>query len=76
MESSVDLFGVQSNRDGGANVVLNKFLKNLLDYWCEGNWKIVIQTRGFIVLRHRDDEVGTTEVVRDSLKIEVNKPAS
>ncbi len=43
---------------------------------------IVIQARGFIVLRHRDDdiyflkEVGTTEVPSDSLNIEVNKPAS
>ncbi len=26
------------------------------DYWCEGNWTIVIQARGFIVLRHRDDD--------------------
>ncbi len=39
------------------------------------------QARGFIVLRHRMmmdflKEVGTTEVARDSLKIEVNKPAS
>ncbi len=41
---------------------------------------IVIQTRGFTVLRHRDDdsflkEVGTTEVARDSLKMDVNKPS-
>ncbi len=43
---------VQSNRDGGANVVLNKSLKNLNDYWCEGNWTIVIQARGW----HRDDD--------------------
>ncbi len=47
----------------------------------EGNWAIVIQARGFTVLRHRDDDrflkgVGTTEVARDSLKVEVNKPAS
>ncbi len=33
---------VQSNRDGEANVVLYKPLKNLHDYWCEGNWTIVI----------------------------------
>ncbi len=46
---------VQSNRDGGANVALNKSLKNLHDYRCEGHWSIVIQARGFIVLRHRDD---------------------
>ncbi len=31
MASSVDLLG-QSNRDGGANVALNKSLKNLHDY--------------------------------------------
>ncbi len=30
--------------------------KNLHDYWCEGHWTIVIQARGFIVLRHRDDD--------------------
>ncbi len=55
MASSVDLLGrlgklkrVQSNRDGGANVALNKSLKNLHDYWCEGHWTIVIQARGFI----------------------------
>ncbi len=47
---------VQSNRDGGANVVLYKSLKNLHDYLCEGNWTIVIQARGCIVLRHRDDD--------------------
>ncbi len=47
---------VQSNRDGWANVALNKSLKNLHDYWCEGHWSIVIQARGFIVLRHRDDD--------------------
>ncbi len=41
---------------------------------------IVIQARGFIVLRHTDDDrfflkgEGTTEVARDSVKIEVNKP--
>ncbi len=38
---------VQSNRDGGANVVLYKSLKNLHDCRCEGNWTIVIQARGF-----------------------------
>ncbi len=47
---------VQSNRDGGANVFLYNALKNLHDYCCEGNWTIVIQARGFIVLRHRDDD--------------------
>ncbi len=47
---------VQSNRDGGANVALNKSLKNLHDYRCEGHWTIVIQARGFTVLRHRDDD--------------------
>ncbi len=57
-------------------MALNKSLKNLHDYRCEGHWTIVIQARGFIVLRHRDDDgffkgVGTTEVARDSLKIEV-----
>ncbi len=60
MASSVDLLGklkrVQGNRDGGANVALNKSLKNLHDYWYEGNWTIVIQARGFTVLRHRDDD--------------------
>ncbi len=61
--------------------LLNKSLKNLHDYRCEGHWTIVIQARGFTVLRHRDDmdflkEVGTTEVARDSLKIEVNRPAA
>ncbi len=55
MASSVDLFR-QSNRDGGANVVLYKSLKNLHDCRCEGNWTIVIHARGFIVLRHRDDD--------------------
>ncbi len=29
------LKGVQSNRDGGANVALNKSLKHLHDYWCQ-----------------------------------------
>ncbi len=29
-------------------------LKNLHDCRCEGNWTIVIQARGFTVLRHRD----------------------
>ncbi len=62
-------------------MALNKSLKNLHDYRCEGHWSIIIQARGFLVFRHRDDdgffkEVGTTEVARDSLKIEVNKPAS
>ncbi len=47
---------VQSNRDGGANVVLYESLKNLHDYWCERKWTIVIQARGFTVLRHRDDD--------------------
>ncbi len=42
---------VQSIRDVGANVVIY-----LHDYCCEGNWTIVIQTRGLIVLRHRDDD--------------------
>ncbi len=63
MASSVDRLGaigklkrVQRIRDGGANVVLYKSFKNLHDYWCEGNWTIVIQTRGFTVLRHRDDD--------------------
>ncbi len=56
MASSVDLLErklkrVQSNRDGGANVALNKSLKNLHDYRCEGHWTIVIQARGFIVLK-------------------------
>ncbi len=42
---------------------------------------IVIQARGLTILRHRDDdiflkEVGTTEVARNSLKMDVNKPAS
>ncbi len=72
---------VQSSRNGEANVVLYKSLKNPHDCWCEGNWTIVIQARGFTVLRHRDYNrflkgVGTTEVARDSLKMEVNKPAS
>ncbi len=68
------------NRDGGANMVLYNSLKNLHDYWCKGNRTIVIQARGFIVLRHTDDDrffltgEGTTEVARDSVKIEVNKP--
>ncbi len=44
---------VQGNRDGEANVALYKSLKNLHDY-C--NWTIVIQARGFIILRHRDDD--------------------
>ncbi len=62
-------------------MALNKSLKNLHDYRCEGHWTIVIQARGFIVLRHRDDDgffkgCGTTEVARDSLNIEVNNPAS
>ncbi len=63
MASSVDidiraigkLKRVQSNRNGGANVDLYKSLKNLHDYLCKGNWTLVIQARGFIVLRHRDD---------------------
>ncbi len=37
-------------------MALNKSLKNLHDYRCEGHWSIVIQARGFIVLRHRDDD--------------------
>ncbi len=37
-------------------VALNKSLKNLHDYRCEGHWSIVIQARGFIVLRYRDDD--------------------
>ncbi len=37
-------------------MALNKSLKNLHDYRCEGHWTIVIQARGFIVLRHRDDD--------------------
>ncbi len=79
--AKVKLKRVQSSRDEGANVFLYNSLLNLHDYWCEGNWTIVIQARGFIVLRHRDityflKGVGTTEVARDSLKIEVNKPAS
>ncbi len=49
MASPVDLFG-KTNRDGGANVVFYKSLKNLHD------WTIVIQARGFIFLRHRDDD--------------------
>ncbi len=56
---------LQSNRDGGANVFFYKSLKNLHDYWCEGNWTMVIQARGFTVLKHRDyflKEVGTKEV--------------
>ncbi len=48
---------VQCNRGGGANVVLYKPLKHLHDYGCEGNWVIVIQARGFIVLRHRVDDI-------------------
>ncbi len=81
MASSVDLFG-RCNRDGGANAVLYKSLKTFMTKNCEGNWTILIQARGFIVLRHRDDdsfflkEVGTTEVARDSLKMDLNKPAS
>ncbi len=69
---------LQSNRDGGANLFFYKSLKNLHDYWCEGNWTMVIQARGFTVLKHRDyflKEVGTKEVARDSLKMDVNKPA-
>ncbi len=30
------------------------FFKNLHDCRCEGNWTIVIQARGFTVLRYRD----------------------
>ncbi len=63
---------VQTNRDGGANVVLYKSLKNLHDYLCEGNWMIVIQARGFLffgtgMMTDFLKEVGTTEVARDSL---------
>ncbi len=89
MASSVDSIGaigklkrVQSNRDGGANVALNKSLKNLHDYRCEGHWTIVIQARrgllflGTGMMMDFLKEVGTTEVARDSLKIEVNRPAS
>ncbi len=62
-------------------MALNKSLKNLHDYRCEGHWSIVIQARRFMFLgtgMMMDflKEVGTTEVARDSLKIEVNKPAS
>ncbi len=47
---------VQSSKNGEANVFLYKSLKNLHDCRCEGNWTIVIQARGFTVLRHRDDD--------------------
>jgi hypothetical protein len=50
------LKGVQSVRYGGADVTLYKSLKNLHDYRCEGNWAIVIQARGFIVLWHRNND--------------------
>ncbi len=48
---------VQNNRVGGANVVLYKSLKNIREnvFVSEGSWTIVIQARGFIVLRQRDD---------------------
>ncbi len=73
---------VQSNRDGGANVALNKSLKNLHDYRCGGplddshSGKRVYCFLGTGMMMDFLKEVGTTEVARDSLKIEVNKPAS
>ncbi len=75
---------VQNNRDGGANMVLYKSLKNLYDYWCEGNWTLVIQARGFIVLRHREGDRffegggnhrGSKGLIKDGCK-QTNQPAS
>ncbi len=62
-------------------MALNKSLKNLHDYRCEGHWTIVIQAEGLLFLgtgMMMDflKEVGTYRGSKDSLKIEVNKPAS
>ncbi len=69
---------VKSNRDGAANVVLYKSLKNIHEYWCEGNWTIFIQARGILFLRHRDDDRffkvggnhrGSKGLIKDGLKV-------
>ncbi len=61
MASSLDLFGQwRGSKVTGVEEQM----------WFCGNWTIVIQARGFIVLRHRDNDVGATEAARDSLTME------
>ncbi len=48
---------VQSSRDGGGKCGSLKVLsKTFMTVNVRANWTIVIQARGFNVLRHRDDD--------------------